>query len=102
MLIEIARFKVFNFQAKGKEKRFTGARYVAWIIPPAIDKGDVKIVDLGPADAIETAVQRAREGIANAGEPNSLLRTKGEEIAEKQVRKDLEVRGGTGLETVGR
>ena len=38
VLIDIARFKVFNSHAKGQEKRWQPARYVAWIIPPASEQ----------------------------------------------------------------
>jgi CHAT domain-containing protein/Tfp pilus assembly protein PilF len=46
-------------------------RYVAWVIPKT-GGGDVKIVDLGPASAIDEAVARVRQDIQNQAETKSL------------------------------
>jgi len=94
VLIDIARFPVFNFQAKGKEKQYKPSRYVAWIIPaaeqgPGVEQGDVQVVDLGPAEAIDAAVELARNSIRTAAAEDSLLRQYGEIIAEKQARDSL-------------
>ena len=89
ILIDIARLNVFNFKAKGIETKYQPARYVAWIIPAA-GKGDVQIVDLGPADVIEAAVEAARETIQFAAQDGGLLKQQGEEVAEKQTRQTLQ------------
>ena len=33
VFIEVSRFHVFNFEAKGEEKHWLGYRYAAWVIP---------------------------------------------------------------------
>lgn len=89
VFIDIARFKVLDFKARGKEKRTHEARYVAWIIPAA-EGGKIQMVDLGLAEPIELALQKARHAIATSANPDSLLRTEGEEVAEKHLRQELE------------
>src|SRR5207253_1872945 len=49
VLIDLVRFPVRNFQAKGKEDKWQAARYVAWIMPPQ-GQATVQIIDLGAAD----------------------------------------------------
>ena len=55
VLVDIARFDVFEFQAADRQKKWQEPRYVAWVIP-ATGQGEIKIVDLGKATAIEDAV----------------------------------------------
>ena len=55
VLIEIAKFDVVDLKAKGKQKQWGGPRYAAWIIPPA-EKGEVRLINLCPADKIDVAV----------------------------------------------
>ena len=59
VLIEVARFRVDNFKALGKENTWLPPRYAVWLIPAA-GQGEVKVVDLGAAEKIEAAVQAAQ------------------------------------------
>src|SRR5262249_2372296 len=67
---------------KGQKQRLP-ARYAAWVIPAM---GPVRVIDLGPADAIDADVQKARQAIQDA--PKT-IRLKGESDAEKAVREPL-------------
>ncbi|HET6881144.1 MAG TPA: CHAT domain-containing tetratricopeptide repeat protein [Pirellulales bacterium] len=62
VLIDIVCLSAFVFEAKHGEEYWRAARYVAWVVPPA-GQGDVRIVDLGEADAIDRAVEAARQAI---------------------------------------
>ena len=86
VLVEIARFDVANFQAKGTEKQFIPPHYAAWVIPPA-GAGDVRLIDLGEADAIEAAVAAVRGAIQPEA---ATLRERGEPAIEAELRKPLE------------
>ncbi|HBI47002.1 MAG TPA: hypothetical protein DDY78_29735, partial [Planctomycetales bacterium] len=89
VLIEISKFQVANFEAKGNDKKWLGYRYAAWVITA---EGDVHIVDLGPADAIEDAVKNVRHALTDAqGSPKhpSTITQEGEPDAEKAMLKPL-------------
>lgn len=64
-LIEIARFRLFDFKATGKGKKGLPPRYVAWLIPAA-DKGPIEIIDLGDAQEIEDSIKAARKLLEGA------------------------------------
>jgi CHAT domain-containing protein/Tfp pilus assembly protein PilF len=85
VLIDIARFSVFDFRAKGKEPRWQAARYAAWVIPPQ-GKGGVRLLDLGEAAPIEAAVKEVRQLLAAA--PNTLADQ--EAAAEQRLRRALD------------
>jgi CHAT domain-containing protein/tetratricopeptide (TPR) repeat protein len=85
VFIDIVRFPVFDFQAKGGETRWQGFRYVAWVIPP-YNQGQVHIVDLGPADRIDAAVRAGRRAVQP--DPRTLAGDK-EAKAEKILRDKL-------------
>ncbi len=86
VLVEIARFRVFNFQAKGTEMRWAPPRYAAWVIPPA-GRGEVRLIDLGAADVIEADVAAVRRAI----QPDlAALRARGEPAIETALRPSLE------------
>src|SRR5262249_42742118 len=76
-------FPVWRFQVKPGEKPWAPARYVAWVTPSA---GDVRVVDLGPADTIDAAVRAVREQLEAA--PKLILQ-RGEQEAEKPLRARL-------------
>ncbi len=84
VLIQLARFDVFDFKALKDQNRWQPARYVAWIIPAT---GPVRLVNLGPADAIDKDVRRVREALQDA--PRT-IRLKGEADAEVAVRGPLQ------------
>lgn len=60
-LVELAHFRAGD-HAKGE---FLAPRYAAWVIPPA-GQGDVKVIDLGPAEAVDAAVAAVRRAIDDA------------------------------------
>ena len=64
VLIEFARVKIFNFKAKGKEKSWNPAHYLAFVLHAG--KGDkVGMIDLGNAYKIDKAIAKFRKEIAN-------------------------------------
>lgn len=65
VLVDIARFDIFDFKANRKDQTWRSPCYVAWIVPPA-GEGDVIILDLGPAREIDAAVAAYREAIKAA------------------------------------
>jgi tetratricopeptide (TPR) repeat protein len=83
VLIDVARFKVFNPRANPGGP-WQPARYAAWVTPP---RGEVRLVDLGPADTVDAAVRAVREALDGAP---ALLKKVGEPAAEKAVRAPLE------------
>jgi len=86
VLVEIGRFDVFDFKAKGTEKKWQPAHYAAWVIPAA-SRGDVQVIDLGEARRIEEAVSAVRRAL----QPEiKLLRSRGEPDAEQQLQKPLQ------------
>jgi CHAT domain-containing protein len=86
VLIDIARFPVFDFRARGRERRWQAARYGAWVIPPQ-GRGMVGLIDLGEAAPIEATVQAVRRLLAAA--PQALA-GQNEAAAERQLRRALD------------
>src|SRR5262249_28496934 len=84
VLIELAGFQGFDFQAIKEQKRWQPPRYVAWVIPA---QGPVRIIDLGPAEEIDAGVRQVREALQDS--PKT-IRLKGEADAETAVRGSLE------------
>ena len=80
VLVEISRFTVPASLATAGCPR--GPRYVAWIIPPT-GQGEIGLVDLGPADKIETAVAGFREVLTAA--PDQINREGEQAAAEAAV-----------------
>jgi CHAT domain-containing protein len=56
VLVDIAKFDKFDFQAKGPANKYRGYRYAAWIVPPE-GQGNVRIIDLGDASQIDAAIK---------------------------------------------
>jgi CHAT domain-containing protein len=89
VLVEIARFNVFDLQAiqaKDRRKRWQPPHYAAWVIPAA-GRGEVRVIDLGLAEAIDTAVAAARAALK--ADPQA-LQARGEPEVEQQARPPLE------------
>jgi CHAT domain-containing protein len=87
VLIDIARFDVWDFQARGRERRWQAARYAAWVIPPK-GQGPVRLIDLGEAAPLDAAVQAVRRRLATA--PQALA-GQSEAAVEQQLRRTLNV-----------
>jgi CHAT domain-containing protein len=73
MYVDFVRHGDYDF----KRRTWKSARYFACIVPPA-GKGDVALIDLGPVEAVEKAVeavrrvlQDPRKSIVELGEPES-------------------------------
>jgi tetratricopeptide (TPR) repeat protein len=94
VLVEIARVRLFDFKARGKEDVWRPPHYAAWIIPPA-GGGDVRVIDLGPADRIEKAVVAVRQALHEAP---TRIRDDGEPDAEQRLRPLLRELAGLVLE----
>ena len=63
VLIEFARFEMYNFKAKGKEKRWFPARYLAFVLH-AGNGYKVGMIDLGDAEEIDKAVAKLKKEIS--------------------------------------
>jgi len=106
VLIDIARFRHRDFGKQRASEWWGPARYAAWVIPPT-GRGEIRIVDLGDAVALEDAVQKVRTAIevTTTGTPvnretnsspksatqatPSLLQEKGERAAVDALREPL-------------
>jgi tetratricopeptide (TPR) repeat protein len=85
VLVDIARFDVFDFAAKGKQPPWKPARYAAWIIPPA-GHGELRLIDLGDANAIDGQIETLRKQLASVQGNDSALMKQGEPQAEVELR----------------
>ncbi len=88
VFINFACFTPYRFQPKPGQKYWKKARYVAWIIPPQ-GAGDVQVVDLGRADALEASLESVRDHLKQAGNASSPLLQDGEEAAESAYRESF-------------
>lgn len=87
VLVDFARFSLWDFKIQGTATKWQPARYVAWVVPPA-GKGEVRLVDLGLASDIERAIQVFRTAMKNAPQ---LLVEVGDEDATKKLHEPLGV-----------
>jgi len=83
VLVELARFVPWDF---ARDRKAQPARYAAWVVPAA-GGGNVRLLDLGEAAAIDQAVQAARQALADAPKR---IRQQGEPDAEAALRESLE------------
>jgi CHAT domain-containing protein/Tfp pilus assembly protein PilF len=84
VLIDVAHFDRFDFKHKPGAKQWQEAHYAAWVTPKV---GPVRLVDLGNADQIDTAIKQFREAMKDAGKR---IKADGEEKAEQALRAHLE------------
>ena len=82
--ITIARFPIYQTGAERGAPKWKPDRYAAWLVPPA-GADQVKVIDLGPADAIESLVEKSRAAI----EDSTILNVQGEIEGEKAAREPL-------------
>ncbi len=80
VVVDFSRVTPAQFQADQHEYIVGKDRYVAWIVPP-LNRGSVRLVDLGPAEAIDLLIRRIRMRIQSDGDENGIVETKGESIA---------------------
>ncbi len=93
MYVDIARMQPGNFHSKRVQDDFDQQHYVAWVIPPA-GQGDVQVIDLGPAQPIDDAVQNFRTAFKpcqSTDKTQNPLLVQGEAAAEKQLQITLAV-----------
>jgi CHAT domain-containing protein/tetratricopeptide (TPR) repeat protein len=84
-LVLLVRYAFYDFRPAALRPPWRAARYAACVVPPA-GRGDVALVDLGPAVPLEAAVARLRKQLASAPAD---LRRDGEKQAEKSLRQEL-------------
>jgi len=84
VVCDLARFRGRNFASRQPKDDWLPARYAAWIVPPA-GAGDVRIVDLGPAAAIDEAVTAWRKIMHAALGRQGGIATQGEADAEARL-----------------
>ena len=89
VLVDISRFKVRNFEAKGQEEGWLQARYAAWLIPSASSQEEIRIMDLGEAEKIDQAVQEVRNVLQAALGRQGTISLQGEPKAEKLQQESL-------------
>ena len=82
--VTIARFPIYQTGAKRGEPKWKADRYAAWMVPPT-GADQVKVIDLGPADAIESLVEKSRAAIQDS----KINAEQGEIEGEKAAREQL-------------
>jgi tetratricopeptide (TPR) repeat protein len=94
VLIDFAKFTYVDFRAATSEPSGADQHYAAWVVPP---DGPAHIVDLGPAAAIDAAVQRLQDTMKaaiptnNPEDPRTII-TLGEQPSEElYVRRSAEL-----------
>lgn len=86
VLIEFARFRVAGISSETGVITVSPERYAVWVISP-VGRGDVRLIDLGPAAAIDEAVSEVAHGITIDQER---LDDQGEPTEEKRLMPALE------------
>lgn len=86
VLIEYVKFYPYNFKAKGEENSWKSAHYLAFLMYSG-KPDDIKMMDLGKAEDIDTQIVNFRESLNNYR--NSLVKNR--QVAEKVELSFLEV-----------
>jgi CHAT domain-containing protein/Tfp pilus assembly protein PilF len=81
--VDLVRMGIYDF----KKNVISAPHYLAWIMQ---SNRDIHILDLGEAELIEAALERARASLANASDPQGMLRLEGEAAAAKKLDSDLQ------------
>jgi CHAT domain-containing protein/tetratricopeptide (TPR) repeat protein len=85
VLIDFARVRPFDFNARAWPASWQPERYAAWLIP-AEATGRVSVVDLGPADEIDRLVAEYQKELRISLGPQGAIATHGEKAAEESAR----------------
>ena len=89
VMVDIARFEVFDFEIRPGAATWLPARYAAWIIPP-VGQGEIRLIDLGAAETIDTLIQQTRRGLINAHGANGTIAASSEPSAVAETTKLLQ------------
>jgi CHAT domain-containing protein/tetratricopeptide (TPR) repeat protein len=84
VFIDIARFPVLDFETN----QWKSIRYVAWITRQETD-GPTLLVDLGPADEIDTTITTIRKRIQSDIQSDGKIRTDGEQEATARLNLEM-------------
>ena len=91
VLVDILRYEPRPFVAEALDKASYPAHYSAWITPPA-GAGDVQVLDLGDADAIDATISQFQTALKRCQNPDKTqnpLIALGEPEAEKELQQAL-------------
>ena len=94
VLIDVARFPIWDFGNNGNPSHAGAEHYIAWMIPAA-DQGPIEIVDLGPAKAIDDAIRDARPAFRF---PQGAIDKKGKKTPESRPAETTKAPSGRGIE----
>jgi CHAT domain-containing protein len=84
VLVDCARFEIFDFTAQGKGNEWKPARYAAWVIPPK-GMGEIAVLDLGLASDIDEKVGAYRAAMQEARGAKDEVASVNELAAEKRL-----------------
>ena len=92
-LIDFVRLPMYNFTAKGNEKKWLLPRYYAFILPSG-RPGDVSLADLGDAGKIDNLIRELKRNISNyrgdpQGKETSRISKKLYDLVFSPIRKEL-------------
>jgi tetratricopeptide (TPR) repeat protein len=88
VLIDIARFDIYDFNAKGRDLKWMPPHYAAWMTFPDVD-AQCMLIDLGDAEVIDRLVQKVRQQIAADASTTGRIAKEGEGSAVVALMKDM-------------